>query len=53
MTEPPSELRAAVEDYLAYLRVERGLAPRTRAAYRGDLLAFATGGEDIPAWASG
>lgn len=52
MTEPPRELRAAVEDYLAYLRVERGLAPRTRAAYRGDLLAFATGGEDIAAWAS-
>jgi integrase/recombinase XerD len=34
-------LEDAVEDYLAYLRVERGLAPRTIRAYRADLADFA------------
>lgn len=39
----PDRLRLgrAIEDYLAYLRVERGLAPATIAAYRGDLNDFA------------
>ena len=34
-------LTDAIEDYLAYLRVERGLAPRTIRAYRADLTDFA------------
>ena len=41
-------LELAIEDYLAYLHVERGLAPATIRAYRGDLHDFATsvgGGE--------
>ena len=32
-----STLDAAIDDYLAYLAVERGLAPATIRAYRGDL----------------
>lgn len=36
-----SDLDRAIEGYLAYLRVERGLAPATLAAYRADLTAFA------------
>jgi len=35
------ELDAAIDDYLAYLRVERGLAARTIGAYRTDLADFA------------
>jgi len=35
-------LEQAIEDYLAYLRVERGLATRTIRAYRGDLTDFAS-----------
>jgi integrase/recombinase XerD len=40
---PPGagSLDRAIEDYLTYLRVERGLAERSIAAYRGDLSAFA------------
>ena len=34
-------LADAIDDYLAYLRVERGLAPRTIRAYRADLTDFA------------
>jgi integrase/recombinase XerD len=34
-------LEHAIDDYLAYLRVERGLAPRTIRAYRADLSDFA------------
>ena len=34
---------AAVEAYLVYLRVERGLSPRTRSACASDLRAFAAG----------
>jgi integrase/recombinase XerD len=37
---PPSVDRA-IEDYLTFLRVERGLAPSTIRAYRGDLVDFA------------
>ncbi len=33
----PAALRRAIDDYLAYLRVERGLAEATIRAYRGDL----------------
>jgi integrase/recombinase XerD len=34
-------LDAAVEEYLTFLRVERGVSPATIAAYRGDLADFA------------
>jgi len=34
-------LGRAIDDYLTYLRVERGLAERSIAAYRGDLSTFA------------
>ncbi len=45
-------LDQAIEDYLAYLDVERGLAGATIRAYRGDLRDFArsvaTPGETTP-----
>ena len=49
MTAPPFE--RAVEDYLAYLHVERGLAPATITAYRGDLADFGATLQDDGAWA--
>ena len=36
-----SRLDRAIEEYLAHLRVERGLSPATLAAYAGDLRSFA------------
>jgi integrase/recombinase XerD len=47
-TGQPHALPSAVGDYLAYLRVERGLSPATIAAYRSDLADFVatTRGED-------
>jgi integrase/recombinase XerD len=36
----PASLQAAIDDYLAFLRVERGLSPATIAAYRTDLADF-------------
>jgi integrase/recombinase XerD len=48
---PP--LHRAVEDYLTYLRVERGLSPATIRAYRGDLADFATGEGVGTSWAEG
>ncbi len=41
MSRGAETLRRAIETYLVYLRVERGLSPRTIAAYEGDLRAFA------------
>ncbi len=38
----PQDLQAAIEAYLLYLRVERGLSPLTIRAYEGDLRGFAT-----------
>jgi integrase/recombinase XerD len=35
-----ASLERTIEDYLAYLQVERGLAPATLRAYRGDLTDF-------------
>jgi integrase/recombinase XerD len=51
---PPAALERAVEDYLAHLRVERGLSAATVAAYRTDLRDFAGGleGRDRDQWAS-
>jgi integrase/recombinase XerD len=37
----PGRLAAAIESFLMYLRVERGLAEATLTAYRADLLDFA------------
>jgi integrase/recombinase XerD len=53
-TAPPAEddtLRRAVVAYLDHLRVERGLASATVAAYAGDLRAFAA--EAGPGWSTG
>ena len=33
----PPPLAQAIEDFLTYLRVERGVSPATIRAYRGDL----------------
>jgi integrase/recombinase XerD len=48
---PP--LERAIEDYLTYLRVERGLSPATIRAYRGDLADFAAGEGAGRSWADG
>jgi len=48
---PP--LDRAIEDYLTYLRVERGLAPATIRAYRADLLDFAAGEGVAAEWGAG
>jgi integrase/recombinase XerD len=53
MTGSPPPLDRAIEDYLTYLRVERGLSPATIRAYRGDLLDFAAGEGVDTAWSSG
>ena len=46
-------LDRAIEDYLAYLRVERGLSPATIRAYRGDLGDFAAARGSAQEWATG
>ena len=38
---PPDRLGAVIDNFLTYLRVERGLADATLSAYRADLLDFA------------
>jgi integrase/recombinase XerD len=45
------DLAAATDDYLTYLRVERGLAPATIRAYRADLHDFAASRGVSRAWA--
>jgi len=50
---PPPPLERAIEDYLTYLRVERGLSPATIRAYRGDLADFAAGRGVATSWAEG
>ena len=50
---PPPPLERAIEDYLTYLRVERGLSPATIRAYRGDLADFASGRGVSTSWADG
>ncbi len=41
MTEAPLQLAPAIDGYLTYLRVERGLSPATISAYANDLRHFA------------
>jgi integrase/recombinase XerD len=48
----PRDLATAIEVYLDYLRVERGLAHATVAAYASDLAGFARGAPDIGEWAA-
>jgi integrase/recombinase XerD len=43
----------AIEDYLAYLRVERGVAPATIRAYRGDLADFVAARGTAKEWDRG
>ena len=43
----------AIDDYLAYLTVERGLSPATIRAYRGDLRDFAAARGSGREWADG
>jgi integrase/recombinase XerD len=50
MTAGPT-LDAAIDDYLAYCSVERGLAPATIRAYRGDLSDFAASRGTTAGWA--
>ncbi len=51
--EPPERYQQAVEAYLLHLRVERGLAPRTRAAYASDLRAFGRQAPGMGRWDRG
>jgi integrase/recombinase XerD len=46
-------LDRAAEDYLTFLRVERGLAPATLRAYRSDLADFAAARGSARDWAAG
>jgi integrase/recombinase XerD len=48
---PP--LERAIDDYLVYLRVERGVSPATVLAYRSDLADFAAARGTAAEWASG
>jgi integrase/recombinase XerD len=49
----PPPLERAIDDYLNYLRVERGLSPATIRAYRADLADFAAGEGAAGTWAAG
>jgi len=53
MAAAPPPLERAIEDYLNYLRVERGLSPATIRAYRADLADFAAGEDAAGTWAAG
>jgi integrase/recombinase XerD len=46
----PVPLDRAIDDFLAYLRVERGVAPATTSAYRIDLLDFAASHGTAQRW---
>ena len=46
----PIPLDRAIDDFLAYLRVERGVAPATTSAYRIDLLDFAASRGTAERW---
>lgn len=49
----PAELARAVDAYLTFLAVERGLAPATIRAYRGDLADFAATKDVAIEWSDG
>jgi integrase/recombinase XerD len=49
----PTELGRAIEAYLTFLTVERGLAAATIRAYRGDLADFAGSAGVARGWSSG
>src|SRR5688572_3368148 len=49
----PSSLERAIEAYLTFLTVERGLAPATIRAYRADLQDFAAARGTTHSWADG
>jgi integrase/recombinase XerD len=53
MTAATTGLDRAIEDYLTYLRVERGVADATIRAYRADLSDFAASRGAAARWASG
>ena len=53
VTAGPPPVERAIEDYLTYLRVERGLSPATIKAYRTDLADFAAGEGVGASWAGG
>ena len=46
----PTTLDRAIDDFLTYLRVERGLSPATIRAYRGDLDDFAAARGSAAEW---
>jgi integrase/recombinase XerD len=46
----PERLGTAIEDFLTYLRVERGLSEATLSAYRADLLDFAASRGAAASW---
>lgn len=50
---PPRSLERAIEAYLTFLASERGLAPATIRAYRGDLADFADARGTARDWAEG
>ena len=50
VTVAPIPLDRAIDDFLAYLRVERGVAPATTSAYRIDLLDFAASHGTAERW---
>ena len=50
--DPPA-VRRAIEEYLTYLRVERGLSPATLLAYGSDLADFADARGTAAEWAHG
>ena len=52
-TATPPPLARAIEDYLTYLRVERGLSAATIRAYRADLIDFAAGKGVPERWSEG
>ena len=49
----PPPLERAIEEYLTYLRVERGLSEATIRAYRADLADFAAGEGAVARWSQG
>ncbi len=53
MVTAARDLDAAIEEYLSYLRVERGVADATLRAYRADLTDFAMSRGAVATWADG